>query len=203
MRKLLPVFLVALVLILSPARALADYFVPQGAGQPVAQLVLNKQVQNPQTGLFVENLTVTDAHFLPGQEVNFRIEVRNTGGNELKEINVKDVLPDFVDFVSGSGNFVVDKLGAGESKSFDMKIKIRAQVDLPKNQLTCLTNLAQASVNQIFTQDTSVFCIETQVLGIAGELPKTGPGNVLPVLLASSFSLIMSIFLFKKSRQQD
>lgn len=198
-------------LLFMPTLASADYFVPQGAPQPVAQLVLNKQVKNPQNGLFVENLTVTDAHFLPGQEITFRVELRNTGGNELKGINVKDKLPDFVDFVSGPGSFdsntktlnsVIDVLGPGESKTFEIKAKIRPEADLPKNQLTCVTNLAQASVGQIFTQDTAVFCIEAQVLGITRELPVTGPDNIGLTALISTLSLAVSIFLFKLSKDR-
>lgn len=210
MKKILSILLILFVLGISPKNLFADYFVPQGLGQAVSQLVLNKQVKNPQNGLFVENLTVTDAHFLAGQEVTFRIEVRNTGGNELKGINVKDKIPDFVDFVSGPGNFdennrtinfLVDKLGPGESKTYEFIVKVRAQSNLPNNQLTCLTNLAQASVDQIFTQDTSVFCIENQVLGVTQEIPKTGPANTGLILLVSSISLLMSILLFRKSRQ--
>ncbi len=210
MKKILTLLLIIIVLGIHPKNLFADYFVPQGIGQVVSQLVLNKQVKNPQNGLFVENLTVTDAHFLPGQEVTFRIEVRNAGGNELKGINVKDKLPDFVDFVSGPGkfdensrtmDFLVDKLSPGESKTYEFIIKVRAQSNLPNNQLTCLTNLAQASIDQIFTQDTSVFCIENQVLGVTQEIPKTGPDNASLTLLASLLSLLMSVFLYRKSRK--
>lgn len=209
MKKLLLLPLLLTCLIILTKNTLADYFVPLGKAQPVSQLVLNKQVQNPSNGLFVENLTVTDAHFLPGQEVVFRIELRNAGGEELKNINVKDVLPDFVDFVSGPGNFdqgsrslnfLVDRLGTGESKTYDLKAKVRAAVNLPNNQLTCLTNLAQASVGQIFTQDTAVFCIETQVLGVTRELPITGPANTGLTAIVSTASLLMSIYLYRKSR---
>lgn len=209
MKKILFAFILSLALVFAPTSALADYFVPQGGGQPVAQLVLNKMVKNPQNGQYVENLTITDAHFLPEQEVTFRIEVRNAGGNELKNVNVKDKLPDFVDFVSGPGNFdnkdrslnfVIDRLGPGESKTFELKTKVRAEKALPNNQLTCLTNLAQASVNQIFTQDTSVFCIETQVLGVAKELPKTGIGTTVLTFVGSIMLLGLSLVLFKKAK---
>lgn len=177
-----------------------------GATCPSGQLFVDKKVRNPQSGEFVESLSANDPTFLPDQEVGFRIEVKNTGSSDLDNIQVQDKLPDFVEFVSGPGNFdqnskalnfSIDKLKAGEFKIFELKVKILSGKSLPAEGVTCLTNFAQAQKDQQVVQDSSVFCVQTQILGEIKELPKTGTKEAVLITLTSLGFLLISLILNK------
>lgn len=198
-------------LFISHQVALAEYVLAP-TEKPSKQILVNKQVKNPKTGQFVENLNTSDPSYLPTQEVIFKIEVKNIGQTELTNIQIKDKLPDFVNFISGPGSFdmnsktvnlTVDKLNPQESKTFELKIKVKPQKELPANRLTCLTNFAEARVDQLFSQDTAAFCIETQVLAPIQELPKTGPKETTLLLISSSIFLALSMALFLKTKAID
>lgn len=207
MKKIL-LFSFLLIFLFYPTQVGADYLIPQGGAGVISQLSINKTVKNPQTGIFVENLLVSDPHFLPDQNINFRIEVRNSGNTDLTSISVKDVLPNSVDFVSGPGNFdnssktlnfSVDKLNPGESKTLEITGKISSSNFIATNQITCFTNLTEARVNQLVNQDTATFCIETQILAPLQELPKTGPAKTLGILGGSISLLVISLLFYRKS----
>lgn len=172
-----------------------------GATCPAGQLTLDKKIQNPKTGELMEAINANDITFVADQEVNFRIEVKNIGSTNLNSILVQDILPGFVTFVSGPGNFdansktlswTVDNLKAAESRFFSVKTKIKPQNELPQSSITCLTNFAQASKDNLSAKDTAVFCIQTpNVTGKgavlpAEQLPKTG----LPLVAWSLVGLL-------------
>src|SRR3989344_1052804 len=71
----------------------------------VGNVFVNKTVQNPQSNSFVDNLGVNDPKYSPSSNVTFHITVTNNGGNTISKITVKDILPQFVNFVSGPGSF--------------------------------------------------------------------------------------------------
>lgn len=177
-----------------------------GAKCPTGNLFIDKKVRNPQSGEFIESLSSNGPTFLPGQEVQFRIEVRNNGNAELQGIQVQDRLPDFVEFVSGPGNFsnrtlswTIDRLGAGEFRLFDVKVRINGKGIA--DGITCLTNFSSAQKDQMSAQDSSVFCVQTKVLGVTSELPRTGPAQTGLVLLASVGMLGASGFFYRKLRR--
>jgi uncharacterized repeat protein (TIGR01451 family)/LPXTG-motif cell wall-anchored protein len=169
------------------------------------ELELEKKVKNPQTGELVGSLNANGANFLAGQEVFFRIEVKNGGDDNLSNVAVVDKLPDYVDFIAGPGEYskdsrkvtwTISELKAGETKMFDLKVKVSK--DLPDMGISCLTNWAEARKDSLLAQDTAVFCIQTKVLGTVTELPKTGASNNQKVLISSMLMLGTSVLLLKK-----
>lgn len=176
-----------------------------GVSCPSGNILLNKLIKNPQTGEWVDSLSASSVTFLAGQEVNFRIEVKNIGQTDLDNVSVEDKLPDFLDFVQGPGSFdknsktlkwSIDKLRVGESKLFDIKAKVTQ--NLPDMGLSCVTNFAQAKKDQMVAQDTSLFCIQTKILGEMRELPKTGISEITNMLLISFATFISSVYIFRK-----
>lgn len=177
-----------------------------GTSCPTGNLFISKTVKNPQTGEFVHTLSSNGPNFLPGQEVDFRIEVKNTGSADLTDIQVQDKLPDFVSFSSGVGNFdknsqtltwSIDRLHPSESRFFDIKVNIKDASTIPDQSITCLTNFSQAQKDQMVGQDTSTFCIQ-KILGKTPELPKTGPEETTILLLSSSSILFLTLTLRKQ-----
>lgn len=190
---------------LLPKVALAQY--QPIVSQPSVIVGIIKEVKNPASGIFVKNLSARDFAFLPLQNVEFRITVRNNGQTGLTNIQVKDQLPDFVDFVSGPGsfdtgtrslNFTVDSLNPAESKSYSVIAKVLSQDKGGNVSNVCLTNFAQATVSGMNISDTAVFCIGSKVLGNVSELPITGPENTLFILWEASAFLILGLLLSNK-----
>lgn len=134
------------------------------------QFEINKTVQNPKTQVFVDNLSVSDPRFAPTQIVPFKITVKNTSDVAISNVVIKDILPDFVDFSGGIGNFdtnnktltiTLDKLEANESRDFFVQAKVRAADKLPGDQnVTCVVNQSIIVVGDKKSQDNSGFCIE-------------------------------------------
>ena len=195
-----------------------------GGGQTciqVGNVVINKTVQNPQTGSFVDNLNVNDPKFAPGSSVTFNITVTNTGSSTINKVTVKDTLPQFVNFVSGPGSFDsntkvltfdVTNLKAAESRTLTVAAKVTEAGQFPADQgITCVVNQAlAASENGQQSSDNSQFCIQKPVLGetTKGGLkvfpapavtitPPTGP-EMLP-LIGLIPSAIAGFFLRRKT----
>lgn len=157
-----------------------------GATCPSGQLAVDKKIQNPKNGEWVETLNANEITFTANQEVNFRIEVKNTGSTNLSSVAVQDRLPDYVTFTTGTGSFdvntkvlswTIDTLNAGESKIFFVKADVKAQSELPQAAITCLTNSAKASKDSLLATDTAGFCLQTPNAAKvfpAEQLPKTG-----------------------------
>lgn len=150
-----------------------------GGGQTCVQvgnILINKTVQNPQTGAFVDNLNINDPKFAPAVAVKFNITVTNTGSSTINKTTVKDTLPQFVSFVSGPGSFDsntkvltfdVGNLAAGESRIFTIAGRVADGGQLPADQgITCVVNQALATAeNGQQSSDNSQFCIQKPVLG--------------------------------------
>lgn len=152
---------------------------------------LNKTVQNPQKGAisaFVDNLGVNDPKYGPDTQVNFKIAVTNNSNVAISNVKVTDTIPQYTTFVSGPGNFdsnsqtltfTIDSLNSGETQTFDVTVKTVGSNALPNdNGITCVTNIAKATIESQTVQDTAGFCIQKQVLG--GPVTKGG----LPVFEA-------------------
>jgi len=206
----LSIFALAIFALITSAKgALADTACQPiyGGGQTCVQVgnvLINKTVQNPQTGSFVDNLNINDPKFAPASSATFNITVTNTGSSTINKTTVKDTLPQFVSFVSGPGSFDsntkvltfdVSDLKAGETKTFTVVAKITDAGQLPADQgITCVVNQALATAeNGQQSSDNSQFCIQKPVLGetkgglkvfpapVVTTTPATGP-EMLPLI---------------------
>lgn len=169
-----------------------------GAACPSGHIFIDKKVQNPKSGEFVDALSSLDVTFAPEQEVNFRIEVKNTGSSDLNNVFVQDRLPGNTNFISGPGSYdkntnifswIIDKLAPNESKFFQVKLKVKSQAEL-QFDIACMTNFVQAQKDKEVAQDTSVFCIQPQPLKSpppVTEMPKTG----LPIAVWALSGLLL------------
>jgi len=196
-----------------------------GGGETCIQtgnVLLDKTVQNPSNGLYVDSLNINDTRFTPGQTVNFNITIRNTEDANLSKVTVKDVLPQYVNYVSGPGTydanthtltFEIADFPKNEARTYEVKGKIANSDKFPfSDGVTCVVNQAIMNAsNGQNAQDNAQLCIETKVKGAetkgglpvypAPEIkttPSTGPGT-LP-LLALIPSAIAGFVLRRKSK---
>jgi uncharacterized repeat protein (TIGR01451 family) len=138
------------------------------------ELQINKKVLNPEDNNWVDNLGAKDYHFAPGEIVKFKLEIKNVGDEKLKNINVRDLLPTYLNHYSGNLDFQIEYLLAGESVEKELEAKIALSENFPNNNsLICVINSAEAWSENEKDKDTSQICIEKKVLGIT-TFPDTG-----------------------------
>jgi uncharacterized repeat protein (TIGR01451 family) len=173
--------------------------------QPV-DLTVNKLVQHPTTsGVFVENLTSNDPSYSAGSEILFKMTIKNSSGETFHPVTVRDVLPEHLTFVSGPGTydtssrtltFTMDNLVAGESRTVEILTRV---VNVATDAaLLCESNFVKvtAPARPNGDEDTSQFCVQTQVLGVT-TLPVAGYNDLL-VILPFAAAGLGGIALLKK-----
>lgn len=155
-------------------------------------LTINKQVAKPitdkgDTQVFVENLgSVSTEAFTPGQDVLFRLVIKNTSGQTFNPVNVIDVLPTHLIFVAGPGRydqpgkpggtlkFELENMIAGQTRTIEILTKVVDVNALPKGpSVFCEDNSANVSALNRRDIDKAQFCIATQAMG-ATTLPVAG-----------------------------
>lgn len=205
-KYIISVFFLSLFFLISAGNVFADYLVSTPQANP---LIITKEVAKPEkkeiVRQFVKNLTVSDEHFFPEDQINFRLVVKNTGQSELRNITVRDKLPDVLEFIAGPSQpplnnsqtitFNIERLAPNESRDFSLQTRVKQSQFLPTTTVTCITNAAEAKVENFLSQDTSSLCIENKVLGISKELPETGPKETALILAFSLFSFAIFIVL--------
>lgn len=173
------------------------------------QVLLDKSVINPATGIYVDNLDIADPKFHPRDTISFRITVRNSGEETLSAVEVTDTLPSFVDFQSGPVGsnydentrqlrFTARDIGAGASQIFDIKVRASHIAVLPEGKnIVCPLNVADAVTADQTDHDEAKFCIEKEIE--VPEVPKAGPENWLITLFGLGASLKAGLVLRKKT----
>jgi uncharacterized repeat protein (TIGR01451 family) len=181
--------------------------------QPAESLLVDKLVafpgtQNTKGGVssdrFVDNLSANDLRFAPNSRVLFRIKVKNTSGVTLKNVTMRDFIPDYMEPVGGPGNYdentrtityVIPEIKAGEEKVYDFEMQLVAQNKLPADKgIVCVINKVEAFTDMTRDEDASQLCVEKSVQGIT-TVPKTGPGLGLLVLAGNVLGLGAGAYL--------
>lgn len=175
---------------LAPVKA---QYVGATTAQPARQILIDKKILSPQNNQFVDNLNIEQHTFLPDQDVTFRITVTNNTQSDQQKITLTDKLPDVLQ-TNQALNLTIDKLTVGESKTFELKTKVKG-ADQLLGSTTCQTNLAKVAVSNMIGEDTATFCVSKQVLGVTTEMPKTGPSQTLPLLVLSSLFLAIGLLI--------
>ena len=175
------------------------------------EVIVEKKVLNPATGVFVDHLGPTDPKYKPLDIIAFQIRVQNSAEEELAEINLVDTLPDFVDFSSGPGeydeknrqlNFKVENLVGGASEVFEIKVRASHQSTFPEEEsVLCPVNVIEATVEDKTDRDESQFCIEKEVAELEPqETPEAGPFNWLLLIPGLLGSMSVGSFLRRKTK---
>lgn len=174
------------------------------------ELRVDKMVKRPDNGDYTDNLYSNNPNYSPDQEIWFRVTVKNTGNDNLTNIDVKDKFPDYVLFDSGNGSWnnndkiltwTIDNLSPNESKTYEIKGRIVGENSLPNDSGTyCVTNYSEAKKDNKSASDTAYFCISKKVLGMT-TMPKTGANLLLYLLLlVLSSGLILQIQKFSSKK---
>jgi len=172
---------------------------PYGEVAPTVQILIDKKIKNPESGDYVDNLGVNDYHFAPGEEIRFKIQVKNTGETTFGKIEVKDYLPEYVELVSGKTEIEYQDLKSDESYEFELLVKVVSAEKIPDDQMVyCVINKATVKANDQSDEDTAQLCIEKKVLGVAVQ-PEVG-ANLL--VLGLGFLGISALGILLKVRER-
>lgn len=171
------------------------------------QVLLDKKVRNPSTGVFVDNLGLSDPRYRPAWIVTFRIFVKNPGDELLQNVTVTDQLPQFIDYMSGPGSydsksriltFNVSNLAGGTTQTYDIKARVALQAVLPaEKSVVCPVNVVDAASDGQKDHDEAQFCVEKEL--VVPTVPKAGPEHWLLSIGGLGTTLIVGLYLKKKA----
>ena len=182
-----------------PIKALASQY---GEIEINKEISLDKKVKNPNTNDWVDNLFASDYKFKPGQEIEFKINIKNVGNKDLDKVEYRDTLPAYLTLVDGSLSSSWENFKVDETKEIWFKAKVVESKDLPNDSgLYCVVNTAYAWIEGGQSEkDTAQVCIEKKVLGfVAGQLPEAGPTSNLLWLFGAGIIGLTGFVLIRKS----
>ena len=130
---------------------------------------INKQVQNPGTKDYVDSLNPTDPQYTGGQTVLFKLTITNTGDSAVNNLEVTDVLPQYIDYTKGQGTydaatrslkFEIEQLKGKEAKVYFIEARVAPSNRLPDaQQARCVINQARVTANNKTSYDNSLVCL--------------------------------------------
>lgn len=180
-----------------------------GGGSTPTDLVINKEVKNPLTNVFVENLGSMDPTFIPGSTVTYRLVIKNGSGETMNPVTVVDKLPSYLTFVSANYassydkgtntvTFTIDNMIAGDTKTIDLTVKVADRSAFPSDRsMFCVINYSKvtAPARPSGDEDTAEACLTTG----PGNLPVAGVNDMFGLLPFLSLGGIGVVLLKKKS----
>lgn len=151
-----------------------------GGGQicvTTGNLQINKEVFDPRNNKFVDNLGINDHRFSPGEEVTFRLKIKNVGDANFSKVSVTDALPSMLELTSGLKDFELSDLTPGETEEREFKARAVSSDKFPSDKnLVCVVNAAEANADSQHDKDTAQLCLEKKVEApVPKALPPTGP----------------------------
>jgi uncharacterized repeat protein (TIGR01451 family) len=171
-------------------------------------LVINKEVQkvgasdsngNP---VYVENLSVNDAHITAGNYMTFKLTIKNNSNQTFDTVEVKDIFPPYMSYVSGGPSGTVydaetrtmtaklEKVLAGETRTITLAAKVDEEKSFPAGKSNfCVVNTARVSSGNRNDEDTAQVCIKTPDVKGVTTLPKAGFNDIMMILPAALLGL--------------
>jgi len=178
--------------------------------QPI-DLTIDKEVKNPITNVYVENLGSTDPTFSPDSIVSFKLIVKNTSGETFSSVKIVDQFPDYLtytgstvkgDYDAGQRRLVMtlDRLAAGETREIEVTARVADKSAFATNDFFCASNYATVTSVERPNGDnnTAEFCMTARVNG-ATTLPIAGFNDLFTMIPFITLGG-MGIALLKKNK---
>lgn len=181
----------------NPTRAFGYY-----NGTDSAQIIsVDKKVRSIGDTQYYDNIEASKKTFYEKDVIEFQVKVENIRTEVIYNINVKDMLPKYLSLIFYPGTFNndqyivewnIDKLNAGESKTYLIRARINDSTKL--NVLTKQSNKAEACGAGKCDVDNASYFIGKAII------PATGVSDIVlkTVLVASTAGL--GFFFRKKAR---
>lgn len=166
-------------LIVAPKKSMAQYY---GGPDSNVQLVLDKKVRWVPNGESMDNIDKTVKVFYGKDMIEYSVLIRNSGNTSLKNIEIRDYLPENISLIFYPGSFDVnkreiswkiEKLEPGEEKTYLIRGKIDEMASLGSNVVLQRTNKAEAKTDSLADSDTASYFIG------GAAIPDTGDAGFL------------------------
>ncbi len=180
MKKLFTLLLISSLIFFVKSASAAVRCETQYGGTQVCvttgQLQINKEILDPISKRYVDNLGINDYKFAPGELVTFRISIKNVGDANFSKVSVSDSpQSEFLSLAAGSLNFDLTDLKPGETRTRELQLRIADGSKLPQNNTICVINAAEAAADNSKDRDTTQLCLERKVaVPVTKALPPTG-----------------------------
>lgn len=162
-----------------------------GNGEPSRQIVIDKQVKPDNWSEWYDNISIDKYVFIADDIIEFKIVVKNSGEDDLTNVEVIDYLPDFVNLISAPAGYTQDgqeikwnagHFNPGEEKEYFLTVQVVDSEQLEGKGGFCITNKVQTQAETgEWDEDTAEICIESRILG-ATEMPEAGAEVAIGVL---------------------
>lgn len=154
-----------------------------GGPGPSRQIIIDKQLKPNSWSNWQDNLSAVLFTFIANDIIDFKIIVKNSGEDQLKNIQLTDYLPDYLNFLSATTGYTknnqeiswkIDSLSAGAEQVYLIQAQVVGSDQLKDKGGFCLTNKSTVKTETgEADEDTAEFCLESKVLG-AQTLPQAG-----------------------------
>ncbi|MBI4136514.1 DUF11 domain-containing protein [Candidatus Roizmanbacteria bacterium] len=195
MKQLFYILIAVVAYFLSAAAVNAQYGCPPYGGEcPTAsQIVVDKLIRDPRSKgeVYVDNLLLSDYTFSPGEDIIFKIVIKNTGNKTIDNVKAYDTIPPVANYVLLSGepretirelNRDLGSLGAGESKTWFIRMRVKPASQVPDGTVCGdpqAINRVRVSANDMPDSfDTSSFCVQKTVMGVTSQ-PEAGSETLI------------------------
>ncbi len=174
----------------------------------IDKTVATPNASNTNSNSYIDNLSPSDPRFKAGNDVYFKIRVKNTSDNNLTTVWIRDYVPTYILPIEGPGSWDLENrvlswnagdFGINEEKTYYLKMRVYDKSMLPSDKgLFCITNRAEAKNDVAYDDDSSQICIEKTVLGVS-TVPSAGPELGILLFGGELMALGTGLFLKKKS----
>lgn len=156
-------------------------------------LVIDKYIRDPRVSgdVYVDNLTYNDYRFAPGEDVVFKVVVKNVGDKTIHNVRISDTIPDVTYFLMLSGDTNPDmreitkdwgSVAPNEIREWYFRVRVKPASQIG-DTVVCgspyAINRAVVRGDDVSdSYDSASFCVEKTVLGVTTH-PSTGAELVL------------------------
>jgi uncharacterized repeat protein (TIGR01451 family) len=180
---------------------MAQYY---SQGNNVPSIVVDKKVRPISNSVFYDNIDPNVKVFSEGEQIEFKITVTNNSSQVLYNVELKDILPKYLDLLFYPGVYnksnnvitgVIDQLNIGESKDYFIRANISGVPTTTLAEKNILQiNKTTVGNNLVSDSDQAQYFIE------AKNVPPTGADDLGLKTLAVALISVSAVGLRKLAR---
>lgn len=182
MKKILFTIAFSVIALFGATSVDAQYGCPPYGAEcpPTSVIVVDKQIRDPRAKgeVYVDNLTLADYKFAPGEDVIFKITVKNTGNKAIENVEGVDTIPQLTDalLLSGETRDTIREmtksfgtLNPGDTRTWFLRVRVKGASEIPGGVVCgdpkAINRVRVRAKDMPDSTDSSSFCIEKKVLG--------------------------------------
>lgn len=161
--------LALLTALVFPSGVFADAY---SQGEVNYNISIDKKIRPINDSNFYDNIGQDQKVFVNDDVIDYRIVVENTGKDILYDLVVTDYFPVVNQIILAPGEinktnrqitWKIDKLAAGESKTFTVRAKV-----INSSTWKSQTNVVDVKNNNVYDKDTATFYLNGKVIPVTG-----------------------------------